>query len=214
MTSKYYYILMADIIESRSKEGSELMEGFKYMVEEARVQYRPKFISPLTITLGDEFQSIVQSLQDGIDMIFKIEEYRIRKKYNFELRYVINYGKIDTPINTEIAHEMLGEGLTEAREALKNLKSQNQNYMVLLNDKKLADYLNKLLFIYHSIISHWSRKDYEIAGYFMQFKDYKKVAELAGRDVSSAWRKQKTLRMKEYLTIKNLIQSMAYESFE
>ena len=214
MNKENHYIFMADIIKSRSREGSELMEGFRYMVEETKVQYKPKFISPLTITLGDEFQSIVQSLQDGIDMIFKIEEYRIRKKYNFELRYVINYGKIDTPINTEIAHEMLGEGLTEAREALKNLKRKDQNYMVFLKDKKLTDYLNQLFFIYHSIISHWSRKDYEIIGYFMQLKDYKKVAEWAGRDVSSAWRKQKTLRMKEYFTIKNLIQSMTYESLE
>lgn len=214
MTSNYYYILMADIVESRSREGSNLMEGFKYMVEETTVQYKPKFISPLTITLGDEFQSIVQSLQDGIDMIFNIEEYRIRKKYNFELRYVINYGKIDTPINTEIAHEMLGKGLTEAREALKNLKHKDQNYMVLLNDKKLADYLNQLFFICHSIISHWSKKDYDIISYFLRERDYKKVAELAGRDVSSAWRKQKTLRMKEYFTLKNLILSMTYESFE
>lgn len=214
MASNYYYILMADIVESRSKDGSELMEGFKYMVEETTVQYKPKFLSPLTITLGDEFQSIVQSLQDGIDLIFKIEEYRIRKKYNFELRYVINYGKIDTPINTEIAHEMLGEGLTDAREALKKLKRKDQNYMVLLKNKKLADYLNQLLFIYHSIISHWNKKDYEIISYFMQVKDYKIVADLAERDVSSAWRKQKTLRMKEYFTIKNLIQSMTYESFK
>ncbi|MCF8333344.1 MAG: SatD family protein [Bacteroidales bacterium] len=144
---------MADIIKSRSREGSELMKGFRYMVEETTVQYKSKFISPLTITLGDEFQSIVQSLQDGIDLIF-------------------------------------------------------------LKDKKLTDYLNQLFFIYHSIISHWSRKDYEIIGYFMQLKDYKKVAEWAGRDVSSAWRKQKTLRMKEYFTVKNLIQSMTYESFE
>ncbi|MCF8302863.1 MAG: SatD family protein [Bacteroidales bacterium] len=209
-----YYILMADIVGSRKKEGYNLMQGFKNLVEETTVQHKNRFLSPMTITLGDEFQSIVKSLQDGIEMIFKIEEYRIKKKLNFELRYVLNYGKIDTSINKQIAYEMMGGGLIETRENLKKLKSQNQNYLVLLDNDKLQYYLNDLFLIYHSFISHWGRKDYEIISAFIEYKDYKQVAKLVGKDASSTWRKEKTLRMKEYFTLKKLIQSIAHEKFD
>lgn len=38
-----------------------------------------------------------------------------QKRYHFKLHYVGHYGEIQTPINREIAYEMMGPGLTQAR---------------------------------------------------------------------------------------------------
>lgn len=210
MNSKQY-ILMADVKSSRLKKGNELMSSLKNVVNETAVAYKSSFVSPLTITLGDEFQSIVKTLSEGIEIIFNMEEFRIHHQIDFELRYVIYEGTIDTKINTKVAHEMVGEGLTNARESLQELKKMHQNYMVYLDNQTKSKYLNQLLFLYHSELSNWRKKDYEVISHFLEGKNYRQIAKIINRDASSVWRKERTLKMKEYLTIKELIKNLAYE---
>lgn len=211
MKSMNHFILMADVVKSRLKKGTDLMDGLKSIVNETSVEYQSSFDSPLTITLGDEFQSIVKTLPEGLDIIFRMEEFRIHKKIDFELRYVLYQGKIDTEINTTIAHEMVGEGLTNARDTLQKLKKMNQNYFVYLDNQAKSKYLNQLLFLYHSEVKNWRKTDYETISYFLQGKNYRQIAKIIDRDDSSVWRKEKTLKMKEYFTIKELIKNLAYD---
>jgi hypothetical protein len=115
-------ILMADIINSRRKNSSLLMQQFKDIVSSVNKVKSENLISPLTITLGDEFQGLTNTIENGIKTIFDIEEIILDKQYDFKLRYVLLYGQIDTEINTSIAYEMLGEGLTNARRDINSLK--------------------------------------------------------------------------------------------
>lgn len=211
MNKSRQYILMADVKDSRLKKGNELMSSLKSVVNETAVEYKSSFLSPITITLGDEFQSIVKTLLEGIDIIFNMEEFRIHHQIDFELRYVIYEGTIDTKINTTVAHEMVGEGLTNARESLQELKKMNQNYYVYLDNQKKSKYLNQLLFLYHSELSNWRKKDYNVISYFLAGKNYRQTAKIINRDASSVWRKERTLKMKEYVTIKELIKNLANE---
>ena len=80
---------MADIIGSRNKKGNILMDQFSNVVKQVATKNNEVFLSPLTITLGDEFQSVVKSLKDGIKIITSIEEYIIKYKYEFKLRYIL-----------------------------------------------------------------------------------------------------------------------------
>jgi hypothetical protein len=202
---------MADVKDSRLKKGDKLMSDFKSVVNEASIEYKSSFVSPITITLGDEFQSIVKTLSEGINIVLNMEEYRIYKQIDFELRYVIYQGEIDTEINTTIAHEMVGEGLANARETLQMLKKMNQNYYVYLENHTKSKYLNQLLFLYHSEVNSWRKKDYEIISYFLAGNNYRQIAKMINHDASSVWRKERTLKMKEYFTIKELIKNLAYE---
>ena len=211
MNKEKHYILMADVKDSRRKKGNKLMNDLKSVVNETSVDYKSSFVSPITITLGDEFQSIVKSLSEGLDIVFNMEEYRIHNQIDFELRYVIYQGEIDTAINTTVAHEMVGEGLTNARETLQGLKKKNQNYYIYLDNQTKSKYLNQLFFLYHSEVSGWHKKDYEVIGYFLAGKDYRQIAKIINRDASSVWRKERTLKMKEYFTLKELIKTLAYE---
>jgi hypothetical protein len=60
---KYYmsFILMADIIGSRKKQGKELMNAFSHLTSLVSIQRKNCFLSPITITLGDEFQCVVKN---------------------------------------------------------------------------------------------------------------------------------------------------------
>ncbi len=211
MNKRKHFILMADVKDSRLKKGNKLMNDLKSVVSKTSAEYKSSFVSPITITLGDEFQSIVKSLSEGIDIVFNMEEYRIQNQIDFELRYVIYQGEIDTTLNTKIAHEMVGEGLTNARESLQELKKKNQNYYVYLDNQTKSKYLNQLFFLYHSEVKDWRKKDYEVISYFLAGKDYRQIAEIISRDASSVWRKERTLKMKEYFTLKELIKNLAYE---
>lgn len=195
---------MADIVGSRSKKGQALMHEFKYLAEKINIEEKKAFLSPITITLGDEFQSVVKSLEDGIRVIINIEEYILKQKYEFKLRYILYYGAIETEINKSVAHEMLGEGLIKARELLgKNKKEKNRIYVELQNKK--SNILNKLFYLYTSISDKWKIRDYGLIYLLIKNKDYYEVSKQLNKDRGYIWRKNKNLEIQKYNTIKELI---------
>lgn len=203
-----HFILMADIKDSRKKNSITLIKKFKTLISELNIKNKKHLLSPLTITLGDEFQGVTDSLSHGIKLIIDIEELLIKAGYNFKLRYVLNYGSIDTHINNKIAYEMLGPGLTEAREKLNELKKSDARFLIKTGIKK-KDMLNNAFIIYQNFIDDWKEKDYKIVNAFIEHKDYKEVSEIINFNISSAWRREKSLKIKEYFAIKDLVLSLS-----
>lgn len=210
---KDYIILMADIVDSRKNDQKELMNNFKKLTSEVNLKNKNILLSPMTITLGDEFQGIIKSLVSAIELIFFIEETIIQQHVGFKLRYVLFEGAIDTPINEAIAHGMLGEGLTKAREALEGNKNTNCRYYFNLKNTKASKALTQSMFLYQSIIDDWNvSKDYHLITKFIELKDYKKVAENLGKSRSQIWKREKSLKIEEYFSIKSIINYIAEES--
>lgn len=206
MKNEFHFILMADVINSRELQQEQLMVDLKKVVTIVNKRQKNQIISPLTITLGDEFQGIAKDLQSSVDIMIHLEECIIEEKVDFKLRYVLVQGQIDTPINKKIAYEMLGNGLTEARSNLSQLKNViNRFHFYLLNDE-LSTILNDTFFVYQGIVDDWQvDKDYEIVHSFLTYIDYKVVAEKLDRNRSLIWKREKTARIKEYLSLKNVI---------
>ena len=197
---------MADIIKSTDNQSIETQNNFKSLVNILNVKFKKKLLSPLTITLGDEFQGIANRLKNSILIIIYLEELLIHNQSNLALRYVINHGKIDTPINHEIAHGMLGSGLSNARKTLETLKKTDKKFEIntQINTKDLA--LNEAFLIYQNLVSKWnSKNEREIASLFIQYQDYKVVAEKVGVNRSQIWKKERSLNISSYFAIKNVI---------
>jgi len=194
-TQMKFPILMADVINSGKKDPLVLMRQIKDIVTTINLEKQEQLISPLTITLGDEFQGLVHSMEKGIETIFDIEEKIVSKQYDLKLRYVLYFGNIDTEINNKIAYEMLGEGLTNARKALNSLKNKDTRFEIHLNNSEDAKelYLNKAFFIYQNFIDSWKEKDLEIVKEFFLNEDYKIVAQKVNIDQSNAWRRKNVL---------------------
>jgi len=202
-----HHILMADIIHSSSQPGAQLMDALKEVVHVTNKQFSSKLKSPLTITLGDEFQGVADSLKSLIEIVFNIDKLLLSA--DFKLRYSINYGQIDTKINTKIAYEMLGEGLTTARNNLSTLKSTSDNLMINGYKMPLNKRLKEAFQLYYYFYNEWSDVERPVVLDFLNGNDYKKVAEHFNKDISSMWRKEKSLCIKEYHIAKSLITSLA-----
>ena len=196
---------MADIINSSGKDSLLLMSHFKELVNTINRENEPNIISPITITLGDEFQGITTSVRKGIELIFMLEETIVKQDLSLKLRYVLTSGKIDTEINTKIAHGMLGPGLTNARKQLNNLKGKQSRFLVDTGDFTHDIMVNKGFELYQSLVDDWKPKDLKIISAFFKDMDYKVVAESVNLDKSSVWRRKKSLKMTEYQTVKEII---------
>jgi len=204
-----YFVLMGDIVGSSGKEGAKLMEDFKAVVASANANFSEQIYSPLTITLGDEFQGVVKDLPSVVCMLFYIDRELIDLTDPFRIRYSLEYGDIDTPINTRNAYGMLGEGLTNARKGLEELKGQRRHYRLKTGKFYTDEMLNGLFELYDSMYSDWSEKDREYLSKFFEKDDYKWVSEKMFRDPSTVWRKRNSLKLNEFNTAKKLIELTA-----
>jgi hypothetical protein len=206
MKARKYLILMGDVIGSRKKDQLMLINSFKDTIHLINKEKKSDFLSPMTITLGDEFQSVVNNLPAALNIIFKIEEKIFASGKDFKLRYILEEGEIETPLNHKIAYGMLGSGLTSAREHLESSKKAQARFAFHLADKKQSTAFNDAFLVFQGIVDDWKiNKDYAIIGMFLKHMDYKQVAEQANKDRSLMWKRERSLKLKEYFAIKEII---------
>jgi len=203
-----HFILMADIIDSRQHDNQLLISDFQQFTSQLNQLYKQHLLSPLTITLGDEFQGIANSFYHSIRLLMDAEELIIKEHYHFKLRYIINYGEIDTPINKEIAYGMLGSGLTEARERLAHLKKTDLRFSINGNMDELDKQLMYAFEIYQTFVDDWKTRDFNLVKEFIDNKTFNEVSEATGLSFSSVWRRKKSLKINSYFAIKNLVLSL------
>ncbi|TKD66080.1 SatD family protein [Flavobacterium sp. ASW18X] len=204
--AEQYYIIMADVIDSRSiTKDKGFMEAFKSLIKQANSTLSDAILSPLTITLGDEFQGVVANKNTLFALLFYLDEQLLALGYPFKLRYALVYGEIETPINPKIAHEMYGSGLTRAREGLESLKEMEPHYYVQLQSYTDMQ-LQLSLYLYQSIKTGWKSSESKIISAFLTHKDYKKLQEIGlYKTRSGAWKKYNSLQIEAYETVKKLI---------
>jgi hypothetical protein len=112
-----YAVLMGDIIGSERAPSLKVVHrAFNKAVHGANESYAEHIASPLTITLGDEFQGLLTSFVHAWDAAVALR---------FELlvaeipcRFVIGGVRLETPLNTKEAWNMMGSGLSAARDKL------------------------------------------------------------------------------------------------
>jgi hypothetical protein len=199
-------ILMADIIGSTQQKSKSLMVDFKESVAYVNRSNKRHILSPLTITLGDEFQGVVKDVQAAFKVLFDLELVLMSLKRSFKLRYVIQEGKIETKLNRTRAYEMLGPGLTVARMQLNAMKSSKTRFKIALKDPVLSTQLSLVMNSYQGITDQWTPAQQKVVVAFLEEQlDYRKVAEKLKKDPTSMWRRKKTLLIEEVDSLKKLI---------
>ncbi|WP_084454416.1 SatD family protein [Algoriphagus terrigena] len=198
------WILMGDIVGSSDADQFILQQNFAKLVKKVNEDYPSSFESPLTITLGDEFQGIVRSEKDAAEVVIALEEYRWDLEIEILIRYSLGLGEISTPINPQIAYGMLGPGLSEVREALTEMK-EGEDRMMISGELDTKMQMKLAMNIFLEKQEEWKWKDREIISGYFHYRDYKKVAEVMGKDVSLIWRRFKSLGFESYLKRKKLV---------
>lgn len=124
------------------------------------------------------------------------------------LRFVLNCGEIETPVNTQIAHGMLGSGLSTTRNLISHLNKIKERYWI--GETGIEDTtMNQLFFLYDSLVSDWNGKDKKLASMFLEMKDYKTVAAALDKNPSLMWKRERSLKIKAFETINQLIKKRA-----
>lgn len=200
------FILMGDIKDSRSYDEQLLQAVFQNLVETANHHFSDEIKSPLTITLGDEFQGIAVSLKSIIDIIFHIEEEILLLKTPIEIRYVCVYGEIRTPINPDIAHGMMGPGLTLARELLTKKRRSRPKYFTEINDKDVIR--NQVFSALADIQSHWRKDDFRLIYEMIHNSSDAELGDKFGKHRTQIWKFRNKYLISAYQNLKDVIRTL------
>jgi hypothetical protein len=200
-----YFILMGDVIESRKLDATKLRQQLNTLLSTCNKELNPEILSPYTTTLGDEFQGIAGSLHAVAGTIFYLDEARIKKQYDFMIRYVALYGEIQTPINTDVAYGMMGPGLTKARALLTDKRRGEPRFCFELPDTQLAENLTRLFSVIDGLTDRWKQRDSSIIADMLSNTNNEEVAAKHKKNRSQIWKKRKHLLIEEYRAAKAVV---------
>lgn len=160
----YYYAIIGDIKESKHIEQRyELQEKLKNILNDINKNYNDGIAARFLITLGDEFQGLMENPK----CILEIIKYIQRRMYPVELRFGIGIGEIYTKINREAALGADGPAFYAAREAIEFLHKQEKQIKKQANDIQFSLYkessfevteINAMLSLIKVIEDNWSEK--------------------------------------------------------
>ncbi len=200
-----HFILMSDIRYLGSNSKETVNKEMKNVIAVINKIHKKHFITPLDMVVPNEFQGITNSLQGSLEILFDIEECIIENNLDFKLKHVLYHDTIETVQSKHSAYERLGFGLIDARERLQLIKKTDSRFLIATSNEKTSLYLNNLFLIYEDYVDSWKKGDYEYVKAFFNHMNYKEVSELFNINISSGWRREKSLKMKQYYTIKEMI---------
>lgn len=175
---KKYIVTIGDVISSRKvKKRNDLQNILLDVFNDLNTPgYENHLVSPYTITLGDEFQSVYEKA----DCLFLDSIRILEKTFPQKIRFSFGIGEISTDINREQSIGMDGSAFYYAREGIVNLKDQRGNYKFKisgLEDTELEKLFNNALYIFSNLLEGWNKNRYFILRSIMEGKAVKEIAK-------------------------------------
>src|SRR5688572_19428963 len=120
--SPAHAVLMGDIVGSeRAASVKAVHKAFNKAVSDANESYAEHVASPLTITLGDEFQGLFTSFVHTWDAAVALRLQLLVG--GIPCRFVVGAARLATPLNRTEAWNMMGSGLSAARDKLNDKRT-------------------------------------------------------------------------------------------
>ena len=117
-------VLMGDLVASeRAQSLQAVHRRFNEAIDFANEHCAAGIVSPLTITLGDEFQGLTRTMAQAWAIACAL---RLRLlAASLSCRFVVGTARLETPVNPREAWNMMGRGLAEARDKLNDKRVTN-----------------------------------------------------------------------------------------
>lgn len=168
--------IIGDIRDSKSLDNRGMVqEQLQNCLNSLNEHYSDVLISPLTITLGDEFQAILRSAKKMWELVFAIES----KMHPTKFRFGFGIGEISTQISTSTAIGMDGPAFYNARDTLEEIKKKNCSYGIKGLDKD-AELVNTVLALISDQKQKWSYNRIETLHQLMKNEKVESMAESLG----------------------------------
>lgn len=139
-----YLALVGDIRGSRElADRGAVQARLQECLAELNDRYADVLVSPLTITLGDEFQALFARAEGIWEIVLTIEA----RMHPTSIRFGFGVGDILTSINRESAIGMDGPAFYHAREAVQDIKKSEDSYRVVgvAQDEELTNSVLELI---------------------------------------------------------------------
>lgn len=151
-------ILIADIVSSRKiTQRASFQKNLKDLFNKINKGSK-SIISPLTITLGDEFQAVYKS-PGGL---FKDLSQMLQVLHPERARFSIGIGEISTRINRQQAIGMDGPAFHLARKGLEEIKSTGRLFIISGAEDRSAFLMENSLNLISHLIYNWKESRYRI----------------------------------------------------
>lgn len=175
MMKKDYFVIIGDIVQSRKiKDRAKVQQIFAQAIADLGQHFEETFLSPPTLTIGDEFQAVLQTTSD---LFLLIHQFEIAMN-PVQVRFGLGLGQIDTPINRQAAIGMDGSAFHNAREAIELARRFNRKYLLISSDKKNQNKAWELLINWIDLhLQNWSIEKLRILTMHRQGKRQKEIAQ-------------------------------------
>ena len=213
-----YIAIIGDIIDSKKMNDRKSIQiKLNDVLSKINEKYASEIAAKFMITLGDEFQGLLFNGKYTMDIIEQIQ----REMHPVRIRFGIGVGEITTDINSEMAIGADGPGYYKAREAIEELKRNEQRNKIPSLDIRIevendthsvAVLLNTIFSLMEVIQSNWSERQREIIWEFDKYKGSQK--ECAGRlniSQSSVQRSLTNGNYYAYIDAKNTVKNVLRE---
>ncbi|MGD9898265.1 MAG: SatD family protein [Calditrichaceae bacterium] len=172
-----YLVIIGDIIGSKGiKNRKQVQQRFMSALNESSAAYATSVVSPLTLTIGDEFQVVLSDSGMLFDTLYQIES----SMEGISLRYGFGMGGIDTEINRESAIGMDGPAFHYARNAVETARNMNKIYVLKCADKSKEARINILLDWLNVTTAKWNIQKKSILFYYGKRWTQTKIAGKVG----------------------------------
>lgn len=159
-----YYAIIGDIKRSKKIENRcEIQEKLKKILDNVNSIYNNDISAKFLITLGDEFQGLLEITAPILEII----KYIQREIYPIKLRFGVGIGNVSTLINHEAAIGADGPAFYAAREMIeflreqeKKLKKQAADIQISVYEKKCfeTEEINVMFSLLKIIEDSWTEK--------------------------------------------------------
>ncbi|CAN7421012.1 SatD family protein [Phenylobacterium sp. LjRoot225] len=155
-------VVMGDLIRSEAAPSVERLHSlFNRVIDEMNAAKVAEIASPLTITLGDEFQGLCRSLAGGLEIIKALRLTLLAEKV--ECRFALGVIRLETPLRQDRAWNMMGAGLAATREKLADKRGPNAYRFHLPEEPVLQALLEAIGYSVTLVELDWTERQREIA---------------------------------------------------
>lgn len=169
-------VLIADIVRSRDIQARHhFQRKLKDTLTAINKTSRQSLLSPMTLTIGDEFQAVYGAVDT---MLFDLIEVMTAIHPN-RVRVAIGHGPLSTDINRRAALEMDGRAFNDARKLMDTMKQNSKTAIQITTSEPLdLRLVNVCLTLLANAIDEWRINTIQIFKYLLQKRETDEMGEM------------------------------------
>jgi hypothetical protein len=129
-------VLTLDVVKSR--EMVDIPTKIHDRIQEINRRYRAQLFAPFVVTLGDEFQGVLEDIGIAFQIFLDVQR-------TLPIYAGVGIGEVEKGLETSASH-MTGEAFVRSRAALNSAKKRKRTFVVSIRDDYFDTTINALAF--------------------------------------------------------------------